>query len=225
MRRSLALIAGGWASAVLIVILLLVYASVPVFAEPFLSSAAYARGTAQPTIFLVTVDDGAEVESAAANLKHTYTMTVTAYDVATTYRVTIGGANVDTVGSGGTTTTVATAMAVALNASVNANFTPITWTSTGAVVTGTADAAGVGFTPTTAEVSGTGTIGDPVETVKHDEAFLLYDLEGIQFGPHLASVKARNATTTSTAVTLQFDVGVDTPDLIVVPGEGEEAFQ
>lgn len=57
------------------------------------------------------------MESAAAHLNHTYTMTVTAYDAATTYRVTIGGVDVDQVGTGGTTTTTAVALTTALNAS------------------------------------------------------------------------------------------------------------
>jgi len=187
-------------------------------AAPFLSSAAYPDSGAQPTEFLVSVDDTAEAESAAAHLKHTYTITLTAYDAATTYKVTIGGADVTQIGTGGTTTTTATALTTALNASADANFTPITWTSSGAVITGIHDVPGTAYVPTTSKTGGTGTIGAPVETAEPDEAFLLYDLEGITFGTHIVSVKAQNDTSTSTAATLSFDVGVETPDLIIIPG-------
>jgi len=187
---------------------------------PFLSSNAYPDTGAQPTEFLVTLDDTSEVSSAARNLKHTYTMTITAYDAATTYKVTIGGADVTQVGTGGTTTTTATALTTALNGSTNSNFTPITWTSAANVITGTHDTEGVSYTPTTSVSGGAGTFGAPVETKEPDEAFLLYDLEGTVgevFGIHTYSVKAQNATSTSEAATGSFDVGVQTPDVIVIP--------
>jgi hypothetical protein len=41
--------------------------------------------------------------------------TITAYDVATTYKVTINGKIVSVLGSGGTVTTTAVALAAALN--------------------------------------------------------------------------------------------------------------
>lgn len=88
------------------------------------------------------------------------TVTVTAYDAATTYAIIIGGVTVSVVGSGGTTTTVATALTTALNASTHPYFSKITWTSNAAVITGTADTAGVPFTATTSETGGAGTIGD-----------------------------------------------------------------
>lgn len=187
-------------------------------AAPFLSSAAYPDTGAQPTEFLVSIDDAAEVPSAAAKLQHTYTITLTAYDAATTYKVTIGGVDVTQIGTGGTTTTTATALTTALNASVDAGFAAVTWTSAAAVITGKHDVAGTAYTPTTSKTGGTGTIGSPVETVEPDEAFLLFDLQGIQFGTHTASVKAQNATSTSAAATVVFDVGIATPQLIVIPG-------
>ncbi len=88
------------------------------------------------------------------------TATITAYDAATTYAIIIGGVTVSVVGSGGTTTTVATALTTALNASTHPYFSCITWTSNAAVITGTADTAGEPFVFTTSESGGTGTIGD-----------------------------------------------------------------
>lgn len=87
------------------------------------------------------------------------TIAVTAYDAATTYKITIGGIVVSVVGSGGTTTTVATALAAALNASTHPYFTAVTWTSSTNTVTGTADVAGAPFVATSSVSGGTGTIG------------------------------------------------------------------
>ncbi|MGH2437495.1 MAG: hypothetical protein ACRDFA_10920, partial [bacterium] len=70
------------------------------------------------------------------------TVTITAYDIATSYKVTIGGVTVSVVGQGGTTTTTATALKNALAASTHPYFDGITWTSATNVVTGTADVAG-----------------------------------------------------------------------------------
>ena len=102
---------------------------------------------------------------ASGTLAQTGTITVTAYDAATTYAVIIGGITVSVVGSGGTTTTVATALTTALNASVYPYFSYITWSSVGAVITATSDVAGMPFTLTTSETGGAGTIGDYVATV------------------------------------------------------------
>ena len=96
----------------------------------------------------------------AAAVSQSGTFTVTAYDAATTYAVIIGGVTVSVVGSGGTTTTVATALTTALNASTHPYFAAITWSSNAAVITGTTDTAGVPFTATSSETGGTGTIGD-----------------------------------------------------------------
>lgn len=93
------------------------------------------------------------------------TAAVTAYDAATTYSVILTGENgatttISVVGSGGTTTTVAAALVVAFNASVSPLCTGITASNNSANFILTADTAGVPFTPTTSETSGTGTIGD-----------------------------------------------------------------
>mgnify|MGYP001577786689 CR=1 FL=1 len=87
------------------------------------------------------------------------TVQITAYDAATTYKVTIGGVVVSVVGSGGTPTTVATALAAALNASTHPYFEAVTWTSATDTVTGTAATAGVPFTATSSVSGGAGTIG------------------------------------------------------------------
>lgn len=187
---------------------------------PFLSSAHYtvAAGN-QPIEFLVSIDDGAEVISPAVFVRQVSTFTITAYDAATTYKITIGGFDVTQVGTGGTAAMTAQAFATALNDSVNANFTPITWSSSGAVITGKADVGGVAFTPTTSVTGGAGTIGAPVALNLSTSKAPQFDLEGVGFGSHTANVKAQTATTTSTAATFPFDIGVETPSLLlVIPG-------
>jgi hypothetical protein len=91
------------------------------------------------------------------------TATVTAYDAATTYSVTINGKSVSVLGSGGTVDTVATALRAALVASTIPEFDEITWTGATDKVIGTAsDTTHTGKTHTlaTSESGGTGTIGD-----------------------------------------------------------------
>lgn len=85
------------------------------------------------------------------------TAVITAYDTATTYKVTIGGVVVSVVGQGGTTATTATALRTALNASTHPYFAAITWSGSGSDITGTADTAGVPFIATSSVTAGTGT--------------------------------------------------------------------
>ncbi len=187
-------------------------------AAPFLSSAVYPVGSPQPTEFLVSIDDIAEAASTAVSVRQVSTITLTAYDTATTYKVTIGGVDVTQVGTGGTLSQLAATFSNTLNASADANFAPITWSASGAVITGKHDTGGTAFTPTTSVTGGTGTIGAPVLVTASTGKALYFDLEGLTFGSHNASVKAQNATTTSAAATLSFESGVEVPNLIVIPG-------
>lgn len=84
---------------------------------------------------------------------------ITAYDVATTYKLTVGGQVISTVGTGGSATTTATALAAAWNASTHAYCTGITATTSTDTVILTADTAGMPFTVTSSVTAGTGTIG------------------------------------------------------------------
>ena len=93
------------------------------------------------------------------------TVAITAYDVATTYKLTINGKTVSVVGSGGTTTTVATALAAAWNASTIPEFAEVTASSSTNTITLTADTAGVPFTATSSVSGGTGTIGSVTGSV------------------------------------------------------------
>jgi hypothetical protein len=87
-------------------------------------------------------------------------VTVTGYDPSTTYSVLIGGQAVSILGSGGSTTSTATALQVALAASTIPYFAALTWTNPSAgVVQATAKVAGVPFSLTTAVSGGGGTIG------------------------------------------------------------------
>lgn len=93
------------------------------------------------------------------------TITVTGYDASTTYIVTIGVNRISVLGSGGTTTTVATALTTALQDTQYQEFQEISWESSGAVITGTANTAGVPFTAVSSISGGAGTIGAVTTTV------------------------------------------------------------
>lgn len=190
----------------------------PVNAAPFLSSAVYLVSSPQPTEFLVSIDDLAEVVSAAVSVRQVSTITLTAYDAATTYKVTIGGVDVTQVGTGGTLSQLAATFATTLNNSADGNFAPITWSSSGAVITGKHDTGGTAFTPTTSVSGGTGTIGAPALVTASTGKALYFDIVALPFGTHTATVKAQNATTTSAAATFNFETGVEVPNIIVIPG-------
>jgi len=86
------------------------------------------------------------------------TGTVTAFDVTTTYIVTIGGHTVSVLGNTSTTQT-ATDLFTALAASTDPYFTAVTWTNPSAdTITGTAVVAGVPFVATLTVSGGTGTV-------------------------------------------------------------------
>lgn len=86
------------------------------------------------------------------------TFTVTAYDAATTYKITINGKVVSTVGVTDTSGT-ASALLTALQNSSFPEFQEITWSVATATITGTAKTPGKSFTATSSVSGGTGTIG------------------------------------------------------------------
>lgn len=96
---------------------------------------------------------------AAPAVAQVVTIAITGYDAATTYRITVGGKIISVVGSGGSTSTVATALAAAWNASTHPYCTGITASANTATVTLTADTAGVPFVVTSSVSGGGGTIG------------------------------------------------------------------
>jgi len=89
--------------------------------------------------------------------------TVTAYDAATTYSLTINGVSISVIAAGGTAAT-ATALAAAWNASTHPYFTPITAVDATDDVTMTADEGGFPFVVTSSATSGTGTFGAVSDT-------------------------------------------------------------
>jgi hypothetical protein len=105
-----------------------------------------------------------------------FTIVVTAYDVTTTYSVTINGKSISTLGTGGTTGTTATALQALLDASEIPEFAAITWTVNSSTITGTVDTAGVPVVVTTSESGGTGTIGDPSTTTAATGPYHLNDV-------------------------------------------------
>jgi hypothetical protein len=95
----------------------------------------------------------------AAAVAQVATVEITGYDAGTTYKLTVGGIVVSVVGSGGTPTTVATALAAAWNASTHPYIAAVTAAPNAAVITLTADTAGVPFTATASVTGAAGTIG------------------------------------------------------------------
>jgi hypothetical protein len=92
------------------------------------------------------------------------TVTITGYDAATTYKITIGSTVVSVVGVTSANAT-ATALQVALAASLAGEFREVLWTVSTATVTGTARTAGVPFTAASSVTGGGGTIGSVTTTV------------------------------------------------------------
>lgn len=96
------------------------------------------------------------------------TISVTAYDAATTYRVgipsTTTGKTYSQIGTGGTTQTTAAALLAVLQASLEGEFLEITFTVNSNVITATANTPGKPFTLAVAVSGGTGTISTTVTT-------------------------------------------------------------
>lgn len=90
------------------------------------------------------------------------TVEITAFDAATTYKLTVNGITVSAVGVTDVAATAA-ALVTAWNDSTHAYFTGVTAAQTGAspddTISLTADTAGVPFTATSSVAGGTGTIG------------------------------------------------------------------
>lgn len=99
----------------------------------------------------------------ATAVKQVSTITITAFDAATTYKVTIGGVEITQVGTTDANTT-ATNLKNSLAASTHPYFDFITWTVATNVITGTADTAGVPFVFTASVSGGTGTISQATTT-------------------------------------------------------------
>jgi hypothetical protein len=91
------------------------------------------------------------------------TITISAYDAATTYSVTINGKVVSVAGVTSTSAT-ASALATALQASEEPEFTEITFAAASSTVTCTANTAGTPFTMTVGASGGTGTMSTTTTT-------------------------------------------------------------
>jgi len=87
------------------------------------------------------------------------TVAITAYDVATTYKVTIGDFTVSVLGQGGTMTTTAAALATAINASTHPYFADLVAANNSSATVTITGVAGLPFIVTSSVSGGTGTIG------------------------------------------------------------------
>lgn len=90
-------------------------------------------------------------------------ITIGTYDATTTYALAIGSKSVSVPGQGGSASATAAALqsacaAAASNSTAYPEFAEIGWTTSGAVVTATANTAGLPFTVTASVSGGTGTI-------------------------------------------------------------------
>ena len=105
--------------------------------------------------------------SGALSTPQVGTITVTGYDVTTTYKATIGSKVISQIGTGGTTTATATALYNLLVASTEPEFKEVTWTNPSAgVITYTVPAskAGKPVTITGSVTGGAGTIANATTT-------------------------------------------------------------
>ena len=103
----------------------------------------------------------------AGSVPQVTTVTLTAYDVATTYKLTVGSKVISVAGQGGTVITTATALVAAWAASTAGEVAGISADNAGgtsATITLTADTPGVPFTVTSSVTGGTGTIGAATTT-------------------------------------------------------------
>src|SRR3990172_4453638 len=96
---------------------------------------------------------------AAAAVAQVSTGTIGVYDAATTYRITINGVSVSSIGAG-SANAVATALRLAANNSTHPYFASITWSGATNAVIGTSDIAGTPFTASLTATGGTGTVVD-----------------------------------------------------------------
>jgi hypothetical protein len=95
--------------------------------------------------------------------------TITAYDAATTYKVTINGKVVSLLGTGGTVTTTAAALVALLNGStVPQEFQEATWSNSSGTLISVMDTPGKPITWTTSVSGGTGTFGAASDTTSND---------------------------------------------------------
>lgn len=93
----------------------------------------------------------------AAAIAQVTTITIDTYDVATTYKVTINGKVISTIGTGGTVAATATALYQLLVDCQFPEFAEITWTNPSAgTILATSTLAGRPFTLTATETGGTG---------------------------------------------------------------------
>src|SRR3990172_2738003 len=99
----------------------------------------------------------------APAVKQIQTISITAFDAATTYKATIGGQTISQVGTTDANTT-ATNLKNQLAASTHPYFAAVVWTVATNVVTGTAVDAGEPFVATASVTGGTGTISTTVTT-------------------------------------------------------------
>jgi hypothetical protein len=100
----------------------------------------------------------------ALAVAHAISGTLDSYDASTTYTVTINGKAISSVGTGGTTSTTATALRALLNASTIPEFAEITWGGSTNAITGTCDTTGKSIVAALTVSGGTGTVTDFADT-------------------------------------------------------------
>jgi hypothetical protein len=108
----------------------------------------------------------------ATSVAQVTSVQITGYDVATTYKITVGGVVISTVGTGGTAATTAAALAAAWNASTHVYCTPVTAAAVATdTITFTADTAGMPFEISSSVTGGGGTIGAATQVTANASPF------------------------------------------------------
>lgn len=138
-----------------------------------------------------------------------YTSSITGYDVATTYKVTINGKVISTVGTGGTVTTTAVALVALLNASTIPEFAEATWSNSSGAIIATVDDTGVPITWTLTATGGTGTVTGSITTATSPTGIHWWD-------------NPANWTTGAIPVDATDDIWIDVP-ISIKYGMGQSA--
>lgn len=139
--------------------------------------------------------------------------TITGYDAATTYKCTINGKVISTVGTGGTVTTTAVALVALLNAATAPpEFREITWSNSSGTVIGTCDTPGKAITFTLTVTGGTGTVGAASNTTSNDgpNAVTANNFKDASSGSRTLPVDSDNLFFYDTAVSLTHNLDAAT---------------
>jgi hypothetical protein len=157
------------------------------------------------------------IGNAATAVAQVTTVQITAYDVATSYKITVGGQVISVAGQGGTTTTTAVALAAAWNASTHPYCTAVTANANASnTITFTADVAGMPFVISSSVTGGTGTIGAATQVTASAGPFDLSSAANLSGGAIVANSDSFFCRDTSYPILFGLDQSAVTPTLVQI---------